>query len=367
MVLIIKYQKKREGKCMKNVTNRVVRILLILVTIGCLSIPSTSYAWGSDGHSVLVENAMNKMQNTYGHTINFSGSELELLYYCADLPDQAEYRDLALTSSLHGRGNYLSCEKYLWELAMAMLETKGAASLIDATFLSNYLNSRTYLTPSEKSRMATVNTKIEQLITTKLLYQDDYELSKRKKAIKVIGFMCHLIGDTYAHNTFFPLSSVDYLTYDSTLNFRKQDFPSDSKYSDTLKWNTFKEIITNYNVTFADSNKMGDNDIRAYKRDENSTPVNFFTEKIYPLDLLNAISANLNSQFEDNPNFHATRINATFTVTRRFLTDFNAAINLYSSGQDFSAYRNYNINHTNYYEGTGYQLRNFDAYKNIIK
>lgn len=312
------------------------------------------FAWSGDDHAQCISRSISEMETTYNIPIEFSDKELTLLYKCSRLPDNSNYRHpsgaTSEVTSLHARGNYISCQRYLYEMAIAVLNSSLSITSTTAdveTFLTNYLNSCTYLTYSEISRMQLVNLSVKALITTKIISTgstDTYELSKRKRSIKILGFLVHLIGDSYAHATNVPASA--------DINFSQADFTDSDGYTAAEKWTAFQNIIEQYDICFADLDSLS------------KTPTTDLTT-VYPSDLLDAISTNLSStRYEDNTSFLSARFDAACTVTREILTDYNSALTSYANGTAIGSVGTYNKEYMNYFQeqGTDCTMRQFDTY-----
>jgi hypothetical protein len=349
---------------------KALPILVAFILVFSMVLPV--FAWSGDNHALCVSTSISEMETTYNIPIQFSDKELTLLYKCSKLPDNSAYKNppgaTSEVNSLHARGNYISCQRYLYEMAIAVLNSSLSTTSTTAdveTFLTNYLNSCTYLTSSEISRMQLVNLSVKALITTKIISTgstDTYELSKRKRSIKILGFLFHLIGDSYAHATIVPSSAVNYTTYNSTLNFKQADFTTSGVYTADQKWTAFQQIITQYDVCFADLDSLSTTTGSVYAKGA-STPTNLTT--LYDSNLLAAISSNLSStKYEDKTSFLPARFSGTCTVARNILTDYNSALTSYANGTDIGSVGIYNKEHMNYFQdaGTGYTMRQFDTY-----
>lgn len=339
--------------------SRTIIALLVLIFITGVS-TSEVRAWSCINHRSIVEEII----NTEIPEVNFSSQELELLYKAVILPDEYSYRRPNERSAvnLHGRGNYVATLKYLYELAFKYLENQ--SNVDDTSFINNYFNECDYLRVDESERIAVINLSLIKLLTSKILFTaSDYELSNRNKAIKILGFACHLAGDIYAHDTIVPVSAVSYRKYDPSLNFKRNDFISTSAYSSRKKWSVFKSIIRKYNVAFFDLDNLN----TASAIDKNGSTIKLKT--LYDEKLLASIGFDIRaSLFEDNPNFHSTRFDATFTMIKEIIFKFNSALYANENKQRVDDKFNKNIfNYYSKYANSSYKLRDYEYFYFITK
>lgn len=335
-------------------------IIVVLVLVFTMDVTAQeARAWGGNDHKSSIEQTINKKLRKS----NFSNEELELLYKSVVLADANEYRspEGKYIGVLHGRGNYVIALKYVYELAFKYLDEN--TNVDDMTFINNYFNECTYLTPSIRQKIGIVNPSLIKLVTTKILYtSSDYEFSNREKAIKIFGFACHLAGDIYAHSTIVPRSTVSYTKYNPILNFNESNFVSTPEYSSSEKWSNFKAIISKYEVPFVDLNNL--NTISVV--DENGSNIKLKT--LYDENLLKSISFDLKANlFEDNSNFHSRRFDATLKIIKKMVFKFNNGLIANKNKQQFNDTFNKKI--LNYYNQSNldYELRNFNFYYSSIK
>lgn len=341
---------------MKTSKNIIVPLILIFI----IGVPTSEVkAWGSNDHRACVEQVINSELTE----VNFSNQELELLYKSVVLADDSDYRNPGgkYIGSLHGKGNYIAALKYVYELAFKYLENKSEVD--DRIFINNYFNECNYLTESEKKNIANANTSLIKLVTTKILYtSSDYELSNRAKAIKILGFSCHLVGDIYAHDTFVPISSVSYTNYDPEFHFKQSNFTSDSNYNSSVKWSTYKLIISRFNIAFVDLNNLNTVAVNI----ENGSTVKL--KALYEENLLSSISSDLKANlFEDNSKFHSGRFDATVVVTKEIIFKFNNSLILYENKGKIDSIFQKDILKCYYKDfNSTYTLQNFDSYYSIV-
>jgi len=356
---------------MKRLTKNIFALALSFILLcGTAVIPVQAWKTNSSytgDHAALVNYAVDAITGT-----KMSANEQVLMAYCAELADDAVYKKD--NSSMHGRANYVLFQKYLWELAIDVLQngpgtaaTKTEVQTYLNTYLSNYTSKQGNLSINEKDRLDVINARLVTLLSEKVKFtgaSDTFELSKRKRAIKVVGFLCHLIGDTFAHSTFVPSSTVYYSgTYNANLHFRQADF------SDASKWNTFKTIISNYDVSFvglselADAN--GDGVSAAVFIKGTNTEADL---QGYGQTLLKSLSETTKvKSVEDDTAFCVARWNASKSVILSVVKDFNNVLSLSDSGSSFASYAIYNKSYMRYYQtnNTGYTLRQFDSYYTV--
>jgi hypothetical protein len=164
-----------------------------------------------------------------------------------------------------------------------------------------------------------------------------------------MGFECHLIGDMFAHDTIVPKGSIN--GTNENMKFHESDF------SNANQWKTFKNIILNYEIRFADLNNLHT------ARGKNSSGTIVKLSTIYDSNLLTAIEKNLESgKFEDNPDFYPSAYNGTFTVTKNILYKYNAAL-LASKTQTVDTH--FDKNMLNYYSD-GNKLYNFEGFMSSV-
>lgn len=132
-----------------------------------------------------------------------------------------------------------------------------------------------------------------------------YSGTAAQKKYLVVGFTCHMIGDTYAHRTLVP----EYVFQDAKPDMN--DSASSTSYASRLGTSDF----TNWSGLIHDYFENEDTiDLIAFIHLEN------YTTNTYKF----------NEKYEDNTKFCRERLNAALKCTREFLKQISAANNTVS-------------------------------------
>lgn len=189
--------------------------------------------WEKDGHENMVP----------GSHKDASSHQLEIIRTASSLPDEPSIEESA-TKELHGTANYVGHLKYLWYLSVFMgrentnnTNAGVTEAIIDARKkakekLANtdVVKNRAYIdltaSSGELIRIGLDNKPVG----------DSGSKTARRCQLIVLGYICHLIGDTYSHRTVIPANTpVNNSSTDVADQFMKTDFSDittfKSKYS----------------------------------------------------------------------------------------------------------------------------------------
>ncbi len=334
--------------------NKVLALVLLFGVL--ISTPTTAKAWEGGDHKERVESIVkNKIKN-----VNFSEQELQLLYLCSQLPDKEEYRWLdykggTQVKSLHGGNNYMVTIKYLYELSLSYLSCDSRVQN-DSAYIDNYLSTRNYI-GDQTDVIKQVNTILVRLLDNEnVYYSDNMEKTNRKKAIKIFGFLCHTIGDTYAHSSIVPSPDLCELEIDAN------SFTNDGIYSKDFKMTIMEKITREYEISFVDLDNLATGKVK-----DRQTGKTLPLQEIALLDtkMLDSMSKDLvRKKYEDNKNFYRKRFDATYTVTRRLLEKFNVALLQKENGEQINI--SFDVSDMKYYDEKIYKLRKYDKFLKSI-
>lgn len=236
----------------------------------------------SSTHGQLVKYAVDKT------TSKISTANLNYMARTANLADKPEkYKG---TDAFHGKANYVASLKFLWKYANLIGKGNTAASAAK-TVKADIDKVKAYQSASDTMKNEKNNLKqgiesAEYMIKEQTNYfkGKGTKLTATNKKFLVMGFIMHLIGDTYAHATIVPkytlnkvpkedrhYKKVKYSTNDTSYDARlgSDDFKNDKayyknksndqiidiaqhadKYKKHIGWNCLKKAIDLKALTF---------------------------------------------------------------------------------------------------------------------
>ena len=341
----------------RSILNQVL-VIILLINVLIVSESTTVLAWQGVDHRERVESIVkNKLS-----TVNFSEQELQLLYLCSELPDKEQYRWLdykggTQVKSLHGGNNYMVAIKYLYELSLSYLSCNSRVK-DDADYIDRYFSSRTYV-GDQTEKIKQVNVILVRLLDNEnVYYSGNKEKTNRKKAIKIFGFLCHTIGDTYAHSSIVPTPEL------CELQIYENSFSDDGKYSKSDKLDMMRKITKEYEIAFVDLDNLSTGKVKNRQTGES---LQLKDVKSLNTEILDSMSNDLaRKDYEDNKSFYRKRFDATYTVIRRLLQKFNEALLQKENGETINV--SFNVTDMKYYDENIYKLRKYSKFvRSIIK
>lgn len=171
--------------------------------------------WSVTKHAKMITDLKNDA------SISISQANLELMATTAQLADKqfgSKCGDENNLKNLHGKNNYVASLKFLWQFAKNL--NAGQAT---KTAKENALNNLPKgLRGGQLGKMANgLETYINKQKLTK---------TNSGKKYLILGFACHVIGDTYAHRAIVPKSAVtNASTKKTNSKFSKSHFNSNTK------------------------------------------------------------------------------------------------------------------------------------------
>lgn len=207
--------------------------------------------------------------------------------------------------NLHGKNNYVASLKFLWNFALNLYNKQTTAKAKE-----NALNSiPKELRDKQMTKMANKLAEYINANTTATQYE--------KKKFLIVGFACHLIGDTYAHRGIVPKSTVSKAGKNKTgSKFGTSHFASNSKAS----YNNadLKACAQNPNEKVKNQKKY--QCWQAFSKTVNLGVMEFIDIKFYMKSNINTPS----SIYEDNILFCSYRYNDSTLATEDFLSTFSS-------------------------------------------
>lgn len=289
--------------------------------------------WQASEHEVIVKN-VSKNSGISQTNINYMAKTSKL----ADRTKK--YKD---TDVFHGKSNYVMSLKFLWKYANLIGKGNTAASAAK-TVKADIDKVKAYQSTSktminEKNNLKQGIDSAEYMIKEQTNYfkEKGTKLTATNKKFLVMGFIMHLIGDTYAHATIVPkytlykvpkedrhYKKVKYSTKDTSYDARlgSDDFKNDQayykdksndqiidiaqhadKYQKFIGWNCLKKAIDLKTLTFRK--------IKFYMKDSS------------------------NSKYEDNIKFCSERYSKAKSVSKKYLNNYTKAFSNILISKDY--------------------------------
>ncbi|MDR0295498.1 MAG: hypothetical protein LBH91_04815 [Prevotellaceae bacterium] len=250
----------------KNTLKSTIAVMLILVLI--FSATATSFAWFIWSHKTSATEAYKGISN-----LQLSTDEKNLLNRCTKLIDDPfmhktttgikfkfkcynKNDNLYCGGTFHGEDNYFLTQKYLYELAIKLLDSNNCVNANDiGIFVDNFRNDflirHGLFDPNIlenyqlRARVAVIeNTKIIKNLLNYQVTACQNENTPKKRSIKVMGFLCHQAGDCFAHRTIISGSQTTGTQSGSVI---LADFTTYLPERFTATKSVVKKILTAYN------------------------------------------------------------------------------------------------------------------------
>lgn len=315
-----------------------VSLFLVTILIFVFSFSNNAYSWRSSGHENRIRTVFNKALPDTGKE-GFSKGEQDLLVCSTVIVDSQGYGKGV--KCLHGRYNYILTVEYLTELACSYRKSNSSIAN-DKSYIKKFYDNfqkNHVLSGKHKTDIELANECIVNLLKKENVCKTvSNETSVRKKSIKILGIACHVIGDTFAHETVVPVDAVKTsygkgktnTTFDTTVFKKEKD------------WNAFVKYFKNNKMLFR---QLDDTDSTTIKN--GYVYGQYFSSIIY----------------EDSPEFWEERYNATYTVTKRLLVSYNEILKnkakVYKYNKDL-------FNYYGTYTSDKYQLNEYNQYRNEL-
>ena len=268
------------------------------------------------GHGKIVNYAVSKS--------GISQKNIDYMARTANLADKkGKYRD---TSVFHGKANYVASLKFLWKYANLIGQGKNYADA--KTTATNAINN-SKASPSEKNQIKSAIDSTAYMLKEQTNYfkEKGTKLTVTNKKFLVMGFIMHLIGDTYAHSTIVPKyvldkagnnakNSTDSTSYDA--RFGKNDFRNDDAYYKKISnKKDFKDQIKS--IAENDSAEKYKNiGWKCLKETINNQTLIFRRVKFF-------MKESSNSKYEDNIKFCEERYRIAKKVSKNYISKYKQA------------------------------------------
>ena len=303
--------------------------------------------WSASEHEVIVKNVTNKS--------GISQANINYMARTSKLADRTKkYKD---TDVFHGKSNYVMSLKILWKYANLIGKGNTAASAAktvkaDIDKVKAYQSNSDTMT-REKNKLKQGIDSAEYMIKEQTNYfkGKGIKLTATNKKFLVMGFIMHLIGDTYAHATIVPKYTFNKVPKEDR-HYKVAKFsndPDDHKsrfgMNEFVATNFFYEVKKSvYNDPMISSDeKASEFNDRIEKINENAHDrkyknkldwgclfkatelqvLTFRKIKFYMIDSFN----DKNGRYEDNINFCPERYRAAKSVSKNYLNQYTKAFN----------------------------------------
>ena len=296
----------------------------------------------SSTHGQLVKYAVDKT------TSKISTANLNYMARTANLADKpGKYSD---TPMFHGKANYVASLKFLWKYANLIGKGNTAASAAK-TVKSDIDKVKAYQSTSdtmkrEKNKLKQGIESAEYMIKEQTNYfkGKGTKLTATNKKFLLMGFIMHLIGDTYAHATIVPKYTFNKVPkedrhykvakFSSDPDDHKSRFGTDDFVATSFYYSEKKKI---YEISkYDDAKKESEFNKRIEYLTQNAddyegsldwgclfkaTDLQFLTFRKIKFFM----KESSNSRYEDNVNFCPERYRAAKSVSKNYLNNYTKA------------------------------------------
>ncbi len=198
--------------------------------------------WGSSGHKETIQHAADAVGT-------LSSSEITLISKISNLAD-TDYPASKGYTCLHSNWNYVLSLKYLWTFAKKIqnstattisAQVKEAESAARKIALSNANN-------NSKDELKYFNNLVSATSSMVKSQGKGFVNKPKQRRNIVFGFIFHLLGDLYAHNTVVPKYTISGTTYKTSKTITSKD--ANLAKSDFNDWNGLKSLIKAEDIAF---------------------------------------------------------------------------------------------------------------------
>lgn len=297
--------------------------------------------WSASEHEVIVKGVSKNLGISQAN-INYMAKTAKL----ADrgIHGEKEIKNYGKVKAFHGKENYIASLKYLWKYANLIGQGKSYA---DAKSITKTAIDKSKVHKDDKHDIKLAINATEYMLKEQNKACNN-KLDKTNKKFLVMGFIMHLIGDTYAHSTIVPkyvltgeVKKAKYSTNNASHDARlgKNDFRNDDAYykeiSNEKNFNNKIKLIAE-NDSSTKYTKIG---WKCLKETVNNQTLIFRRIKFF-------MSKSSNSKYEDNIKFCSERYSKAKSVSKEYLKNYKKAFSniLISKGKvklyDFDTYKN---------------------------
>lgn len=287
--------------------------------------------WSASEHEVIVKN-VSKNSGISQANINYMAITAKL----ADrgIHGEKEIKNYGKVKAFHGKENYIASLKYLWKYANLIGQGKSYA---DAKSITKTAIDKSKVDKDDKHDIKVAINATEYMLKEQNKAYSN-KLDKTNKKFLVMGFIMHLIGDTYAHSTIVPkyvltgeVKKAKYSTNNASHDARlgKNDFNNDDVY--------YKKISNEKNFTDQiksiaenDSAKKYGKNIgwKCLKKTINDQTLIFRRIKLF-------MKESSNSKYEDNIKFCSERYSKAKSVSKEYLKNYKKAFSNILISKDY--------------------------------
>lgn len=221
--------------------------------------------WSSVGHEGLVDyaNAYKDME------VGFTTDELLIIKdACAKVdgifdPKTNEEKSIyyfrtATKNVLHGRYNYVATMRYLFRVCRSVYESSEGTTVASCCNLYSYSPYTDY-PDYDVSIRDNLKSAIQYMAAADTPIENPSGISwQKKRGLRILGMLMHVVGDTYAHKTKVPVSSISNGTITA------------ANIIDGASWDEFKRIV---------GKGMMFNQVKNYLGSGYEDNVQFYTER----------------------------------------------------------------------------------------
>lgn len=233
--------------------------------------------WNSAGHKELVEEG-NKLS---GLQVGLTADELRIIKdACAKVDGIADdiiiskyhFRE-STKNVLHGKYNYVSTMRYLFRVSRKIYDSPEGTTVSSCCNAYSY-NPHTDNVELDRSLPGKLKSAIQYMASFNTPIEDPSGISwQKRRGLRILGMLMHVVGDTYAHKTKVPLRALNENVFSRTMASghtweefktavqRGMMFNQVNKYFNNLN---YEDSISIYKSRFEAAKKVSNNVLRHF-------------------------------------------------------------------------------------------------------
>ena len=195
--------------------------------------------WGKGGHYDLITENINISDGS----IKLTNQELQILKLASAAPDLDEYRKLDTYSVMHGQKNYVAVARFLFRVSYNFFY------MPDSEFSASKAQDEWFFAKEQNAAIKSDLQKIMNKIRAENALGLGEKKTRRNSALKIMGLMFHVLGDTQAHMRVVPEVNT------TSTNVTNKELGKKFYVGDFKNINQFKQEVQNSCVKFVDIKK----------------------------------------------------------------------------------------------------------------
>lgn len=236
--------------------------------------------WDSAGHKDLVE----KGNDLSGLQVGLTADELRIIKdACARVDgfidhgvneEVSMYHFRTATKNvLHGKYNYVSTMRYLFRVCRKIYDSPEGTTVSSCCNAYSY-NPHTDKADLDRSIPGSLRAAIQYMTSADIQIVNPSGISwQKKRGLRVLGMLMHVVGDTYAHKTKVPLRALNENVFSRNMDigYTWEGFKADvqkgmmfNKVNKYFKDATYEDDVNFYRYRFEAAKKVSNNVLRHF-------------------------------------------------------------------------------------------------------